>query len=196
MRRTTPDLVGQQKKIYNGVSVGLMALSLVYVVWTNYVVFNGGNLPLTAISLGTGSVGAGLVMLPFGDLILLMIIWFVIDGVLLNLLHMVLRTGNVRRGGRRAKPAKRFAASRKKQSQQNVGPQNVGQQNVGQQNLGQQNLGQQNLGQQNLGQPQDPGQPAGSPNPTSSSGLPVDRGSLVGQGGPSWSPPSDQPPSH
>jgi hypothetical protein len=175
MRRTTPDLVGQRKKIYNGVSVGLMALSLVYVLWTNYVVFYGGNLPLTPISLGAGSVGAGLVMLPFGDLILLMIIWFVIDGVLLNLLHMVLRTGNVRRGGRRTRPAKRFAASRRKQSQQNPG--------------------QQNPGQQNPGQPQDSERPAGAPNPASSSGQPADRGALVGQGGPSWSPPSDQPPS-
>jgi hypothetical protein len=93
MRRTTPDLVGQRKTIYSAVSIGLLALSVLYVLWANYVVFVGGNLPLTSISLGEGSTGAGLTMLFIGDLIAIMVLWFVVDGTLLNLLHMVLRTG-------------------------------------------------------------------------------------------------------
>src|SRR4051794_20043718 len=93
MRRTTPDLVGQQKQIYRGVSIALLVLSIGYVLWTNYVVFVGGNLPLTSIHLSDGSTGGGLMMLLIGDLALLLVIWFVIDGVILNLLHVVLLKG-------------------------------------------------------------------------------------------------------
>lgn len=96
MRRTTPDLVGSRKTIYKYVSVGLLVLTIGYVLWTNYIVFVGGNLPLTPISLGTGSTGAGLTMMLVGDLILVLLIWFVLDGLLLNLLHLVLRAGNPR----------------------------------------------------------------------------------------------------
>jgi hypothetical protein len=94
MRRTTPDLVGTRKTIYSYVSIGLLALTIAYVLWANYIVFVGGNLPLTSISLGDGSTGAGLTMLFVGDLIAVIVLWFVVDAVLLSLLHMVLRAGN------------------------------------------------------------------------------------------------------
>src|SRR4051794_28149066 len=93
MRRTTPDLVGRRKKVFDRISIGLLVLTVLYVLWANYVVFVGGNLPLTSISLGQGSTGAGLTMLFIGDFIAVLAIWFVIDGVLLTLLHMVLRRG-------------------------------------------------------------------------------------------------------
>jgi hypothetical protein len=94
MRRTTPDLVGSRKRIYRDVSIVLMALTIAYVLWTNYVIFVGGNLPLTSISLGNGSTAAGLTMLFVGDLIVVIAVWFLVDGVILNLVHMILRAGN------------------------------------------------------------------------------------------------------
>lgn len=93
MRRTTPDLVGSRATVYRGASAVLLGLTVGYVLWTNYVVFVGGNLPLTPISLGEGSTGAGLFMLPVGDLIAVLALWFLIDGLLLNALHAVLRVG-------------------------------------------------------------------------------------------------------
>jgi hypothetical protein len=96
MRRTTPDLTGSRKTVYTYVSIGLLALSIAYVLWANYVVFVGGNLPLTHISLGTGSTAGGLVMLFIGDLVVVLALWFLVDGVLLTLLNMVLRTGSSR----------------------------------------------------------------------------------------------------
>jgi hypothetical protein len=101
MRRTTPDLVGRRQSTYLTASRVLLGLTVLYVLWTNYVVFVGGNLPLTPIDLGGGSTGAGLFMLAVGDLIAVLIIWFVIDAALLNVLHLVLRRGS---GSRRPIP--------------------------------------------------------------------------------------------
>jgi hypothetical protein len=105
MRRTTPDLVGQRKKTYDAVSIGLLALSIIYAVWTNYVVFVGGNLPLTSIHLSDGSFGAGLAMLAVGDLALVLVLWFVVANVLLNLLHMILLARQRTRTPSTAQPA-------------------------------------------------------------------------------------------
>src|SRR3954451_1099536 len=119
MRRTTPDLVGRRKKVFDRISVGLLVLTVLYVLWTNYVVFVGGNLPLTSISLGQGSTGAGFVMLPVGALLFTLVIWFVLDGIILNLLHAFLlatshprrtRPGAPRGRGKKA-AAQRSAAS-------------------------------------------------------------------------------------
>jgi hypothetical protein len=101
MRRTTPDLVGRRQSTYLTASRVLLGLTVLYVLWTNYVVFVGGNLPLTPIDLGGGSTGAGLFMLAVGDLIAVLVIWFVIDAALLNVLHLVLRRGS---GSRRPIP--------------------------------------------------------------------------------------------
>jgi hypothetical protein len=97
MRRTTPDLSGSRQRVYRDVSIGLLTVTIAYVLWANYVVFVGGNLPLTPISLGGGSVGAGLFMLFIGDLILVIAAWFLIDGVLLNVVHMLLQAGSRQR---------------------------------------------------------------------------------------------------
>ncbi len=96
MRRTTPDLTGSRKTVYHAVSVGLMTLTILYVLWTNYVMFVGGNLPLTNIHLSDGSTGGGLAMLLIGDLIIVLLVWLLLDGVLLNLLYMVLVKGQPR----------------------------------------------------------------------------------------------------
>jgi hypothetical protein len=97
MRRTTPDLVGRRQTVYVTTSRVLLGLTILYVLWTNYVVFVGGNLPLTSIDLGAGSAGAGTVMLAVGDLTAVLVLWFVLDAALLNLLHFVLRHGHGRR---------------------------------------------------------------------------------------------------
>jgi hypothetical protein len=97
MRRTTPDLVGRRQTVYVTTSRVLLGLTILYVLWTNYVIFVGGNLPLTSIDLGAGSAGAGTVMLAVGDLTAVLVLWFVLDAALLNLLHLVLRHGHGRR---------------------------------------------------------------------------------------------------
>ena len=99
MRRTTPDLTGSRKTIYHSVSIGLMTLTVLYVVWTNYVIFVGGNLPLTGIDLGDGSTGAGLAMLFIGDLIIVLAVWLLLDQLLLNLVYMALLPAQRRADG-------------------------------------------------------------------------------------------------
>src|SRR4051794_28057867 len=83
MRRTTPDLTGPRKTVYHVVSIGLMTLTVLYVLWTTYVVFVGGNLPLTGIDLGEGSTGGGLAMLFVGDLFIVLLVWLILDQLLL-----------------------------------------------------------------------------------------------------------------
>jgi hypothetical protein len=113
MRRTTPDLVGSRARIYKNASVALLVLTVLYVLWANYVIFVGGNLPLTPISLGEGSVGFGLFMLVIGDLLAVGLLWFLLDGVLLGLLHSVLAVGgprNAKRGKPQIRGKRRTAA--------------------------------------------------------------------------------------
>lgn len=189
MRRTTPDLTGQRKTIYRTASAVLLGLTVLYALWTNYVAFVGGNLPLTPIDLGEGSTGFGLVMLAIGDLILVLVLWVVVDAVLLNLLHMVLLAGQrptrsssiPAQNGRSAGPAQ--------QPWQQPGQPLAWQQGQPQQGQPQQGQGQPGQGQPWQGQPQQPWQGGG---PSASAGP-----TLVGQGSPGWSPgPPNNPPRH
>jgi hypothetical protein len=182
MRRTTPDLVGQRKTIYSAVSIGLLALSVLYVLWTNYVVFVGGNLPLTSISLGEGSTGAGLTMLFIGDLIAIMLLWFLVDGTLLNLLHMALRAGKPK--SRPAVPTQ--AAPGQAQPQWQPQPNQPGQPTQGPQGWQPQpnQPGQQQWQPQGQQQPWQPGQPQGQPQQGQSWQNP---------GQQQWQPPSSPP---
>jgi hypothetical protein len=201
MRRTTPDLVGQRKTIYSAVSIGLLALSVLYVLWTNYVVFVGGNLPLTSISLGEGSTGAGLTMLFIGDLIAIMLLWFLVDGTLLNLLHMALRAGNPK--SRPTVPAQAAAGAAQPQWQPGQpgqpgwqptqGPQSwQPQPNQPGQQQGQQQEGQQQWQPQQGESWQNPGQrqwqPPSSPpsTPPSGHGSGSAQATLVHPGEPGW----------
>jgi hypothetical protein len=112
MRRTAPDLTGRRKRIYETSSTVLLVLSIGYALWTNYVVFVGGNLPLTPIHLVTeGSYGAGLFMLLIGDLILVLVLWFLLDGLLLNLLYLVLLPAERRANPGAAAPSEAVAGT-------------------------------------------------------------------------------------
>lgn len=198
MRRTTPDLTGQRKTVFRTISAVLLGLTVLYALWTNYVAFFGGNLPLTPIDLGEGSVGFGLTMLVIGDLMLVLVLWVVVDAVLLNLLHMVLLAGqrpsrpssSPSQGTTSGQPAAwQQPPTQGQQSWQQ--PQWQGQQPPGQQSWqgqpaqGQQSWqGQQWQGQPSQGQQSWPGQqPSGSGDAT-----------LVGQGSPNWSPPDSSQP--
>lgn len=188
MRRTTPDLVGQRKTIYQAVSAALLALTIGYVLWTNYVFFVGGNLPLTSISLGGGSTGAGLTMLFIGDLAAVMLLWFLLDGVVLNLLHMVLRAGG-RNHRITVQTPGQFQPPQPDQPQppqsQPGHPQNQPQ------NQWQSQPGQpQNQWQsQNPWQPQNQGQPSGPPPPTGPGAGSSAQATLLRPDGTAWPPP-------
>src|SRR3954468_11290795 len=209
MRRTTPDLTGPRKTVYHVVSIGLMTLTVLYVLWTTYVVFVGGNLPLTGIDLGEGSTGGGLAMLFIGDLIIVLLVWLILDQLLLNLLYMALLAGQQRSAqpvppnawqGQNPPPQNAWQG----QPNQNAWPQGQPQQGQPQQGGWQPGPQQGWQGQPQQGQPQQGGWPPAPPSsppppappspppPPASTPYPPaggDQARLVGPGGSGWQPP-------
>lgn len=173
MRRTTPDLTGSRKAVHRNVSIVLMTLTVLYVLWTNYVMFVGGNLPLTPIDLGDGSTGGGLAMLFVGDLIIVLLVWLFVDNLVLNLVYKVLLTGQSR-SGQTVLPEPQPSA----QQQGQQGWQQGGWQQPAPQQFGP---------PQSAAQQPGPSTPSrqGEPYPPSGGG----EGRLVGPGSSGWGPP-------
>lgn len=73
------------------VRTGLTILAVGYILCTNYVIFTGGNAPLTPWHLSDGSTGAGAFMLFIGDWLVLLLFQLVVIGSLDYLLTGLLQ---------------------------------------------------------------------------------------------------------
>ena len=73
-----------------GVHAGFSGLATGYLLWANYIVFTGGNAPLTPWHLSDASTGAGTFMLFIGDWLLLLLFQLTVNGPLDLLLTSLL----------------------------------------------------------------------------------------------------------
>jgi hypothetical protein len=77
--------------VVTAVRTTLTILAIGYILWTNFVIFNGGNLPLTSMHISDGSAGAGTFMLFIGNWLALLLFQLLVNSPIEYLLTGLLQ---------------------------------------------------------------------------------------------------------
>jgi hypothetical protein len=75
-----PKLPARRARVVTAVHATLTLLALGYLLWANYVIFTGGNAPLTPWHLSDGDTGTGAFMLFIGDWLSLLVFQLCVNG--------------------------------------------------------------------------------------------------------------------